>query len=191
MSVKDLLYKTGAMTKSKYRVLDERYPYFITSSTVDWIPVFSISECVEIMLDSLNFLMVKRDIKLLGYVIMKDHFHCIVMGQGLPVKIGSMKSYTARKIIDHLIEQKNSTILSKLELKKGSYKKDSSYQLWQEGYHPQQIYSRKMMEQKLDYIHHNPVAGNYCAHPSEWLYSSYHNYYDTGKAVIPISDYVF
>lgn len=31
------------------------------------------------------------------------------------------------------------------------------YQVWQEGVHAEMVYSESVMQQKLDYIHQNPV----------------------------------
>ncbi len=41
---------------------------------------------------------------------------------------------------------------------KQSIKIRSDYQVWQEGFHPQQIISEEMLQQKIDYLHYNPGA---------------------------------
>ena len=50
------------------------------------------------------------------------------------------------------------------------------YQVWQEGSHPQEIYGEKMLIQKIDYIHNNPVRRGYVDEAREWRYSSARNY---------------
>jgi len=59
---------------------------------------------------------------------------------------------------------------------KAKHKVEQRYQLWQEGSHPQQILDDEMMEQKLGYMHNNPVERGYVDEPTHWRYSSARNY---------------
>jgi hypothetical protein len=59
-----------------------------------------------------------------------------------------------------------------LNFYKLDHKKDRQYQFWQEGSHPQQIADERMMQQKIDYIHYNPVRRGYVDKPEDWRYSS-------------------
>jgi hypothetical protein len=75
--------------------------------------------------------------------------------------------------------------LRQLEFHKAPHKSDQRYQLWQEGYHPQLIQGEAMLEQKLQYIHNNPVARGYVEDAIHWRYSSARNYQGL-PAVLPI-----
>jgi len=35
---------------------------------------------------------------------------------------------------------------------------------------------RKIMEQKLDYVHNNPVSAGFVSSPTDWIYSSARDY---------------
>ena len=59
-----------------------------------------------------------------------------------------------------------------LKFYKKRHKRDSQYQLWQEGFHPKQITSDEMFRQKVEYIHYNPVKRGYVELPEYWRYSS-------------------
>ena len=111
-----------------------------------------------------------------AFVIMHNHFHMIVQCSKLETAIQSMKSYTARKIIDKLKCNKNENVLRKLRSKR-SYKVQSEYQLWQEGYHPEQISNKYILNQKIEYIHQNPVRKGFVSKAEEWVYSSAGFYY--------------
>ena len=50
------------------------------------------------------------------------------------------------------------------------------YQVWQEGSHPQEIYGEKMLIQKIEYIHNNPVRRGYVDEAGYWRYSSARTY---------------
>ena len=86
------------------------------------------------------------------------------------------KSWTAREILLLLERQRSRRMLELLALFKREHKKESHYQLWEEGNHPQRIIDEVMMRQKLDYIHQNPVKRGYVDRPEHWRYSSARNY---------------
>lgn len=88
----------------------------------------------------------------------------------------TFKSYTARQAIDILNLNAHDYYLQKLSKLKLANHKDSQFQFWQEGYHPKQIVVDKMMNQKIDYIHNNPVKRGYVDKPEHWRYSSARNY---------------
>ena len=88
----------------------------------------------------------------------------------------SFKSYTARQIIDLLKSRHSETLLRLLSATKLNHKTESTYQVWQEGSHPQQIQSDEMMWQKIEYIHNNPVLRGFVDDPLHWRWSSARNY---------------
>ncbi|MHC4140045.1 MAG: transposase, partial [Planctomycetota bacterium] len=108
--------------------------------------------------------------------IMENHLHLIASGNNLAREIGHFKSFTARKIIDYLRENNINAILKQLQFHKLKHKKGRTYQLWQEGSHPKVIQGEKMMIQKMEYMHCNPVKRGYVDDPTHWRYSSARNY---------------
>ena len=164
------------MTRTRYRIFESEYPYFLTCTVVGWLPVFTRPESVAILLDSWRFLQKNHRLSLYGFVIMENHLHFIAHGEQLSEQIGDFKSFTARKIIDLLEEHKAQTILRQLQREKDPQRVDRPYQLWQEGSHPQQIASAEVMRQKLEYIHNNPVKRGYVDDPTHWRSSSARNY---------------
>ena len=164
------------MSRSRYRVLGSQ-PHFITCSTVEWMPLFSKPALVEIILNSLRFLQAQKRLTLYSYVVMENHLHLITSAEKLSKEIGNFKSFTARSIIDWFQEnQPKSYWLKRLQEAKLRHKTGQQYQVWQEGFHPKMIISEHMLQQKVDYIHHNPVKRGYVDDPAHWRYSSYRNY---------------
>lgn len=164
------------MTRSRYRIFENQYPYFLTSTAVAWLPIFSNPWAVEIVLNSWSFLQQQRGVRIFGYVILENHLHWIASGPDLSDQIGRFKSYTARLIIDELQKRGHDTMLAELRYFKLRHKKDQHFQLWQEGSHPKQIQSDDMMFQKLEYMHNNPLRRGYVDDPTHWRYSSARNY---------------
>nr|WP_208596347.1 hypothetical protein [Desulfovermiculus halophilus] len=143
---------------------------------VEWLPVFSQPEAVHIILDSWNYLRKNAGLQLYGYVILENHLHFIASSSNLDKDVYRFKSYTARHIVDHLITTQRMGLLNLLRFGRKNHKADREYQLWQEGVHAEMIMSNKMMIQKLEYIHANPVKRGYVDLPEHWRYSSARNY---------------
>jgi hypothetical protein len=55
-------------------------------------------------------------------------------------------------------------------------KDNQKHQLWTHENHAEHIYSQKFIEQKVQYIHNNPVRSGIVAKPEDYLYSSARNY---------------
>ncbi|HEY7156902.1 MAG TPA: hypothetical protein VH575_23240 [Gemmataceae bacterium] len=164
------------MTRSRYRIYEDYYPYFLTCTVVGWLPVFTRSDTVQILYDSWRFLHDQGRLVLYGYVILENHLHLIASSADLSKEIGDFKSFTARRLIDYLEVNNARTLLKLLHFLKARHKTDRMYQFWQEGSHPQQIQNDEIMRQKLDYIHRNPVERGYVEEAVHWRHSSARNY---------------
>jgi REP element-mobilizing transposase RayT len=164
------------MSRTRYKIFETHQPYFMTMTVVDWLPLFSQPNFAEIFISSLRFIHTERRVTFYAYVLLENHSHMIAYAEELPKVMKEFKSYTARKIIDQLEASGPAALLSELHVRKSSHKKESIYQVWQEGSHPQMISSEEMMAQKIDYIHYNPVRRGYVYEPSHWRYSSAGDY---------------
>jgi REP element-mobilizing transposase RayT len=173
------------MPRTRYKVFTQNCPHFLSSSIVNWIPLFSDPDQVDILLSSLRFLHETQRLRLHGYVIMENHFHLVASSPLFDIDIGSLKSYSAKGFLSLLESKKHLTRTDELKWRKLRHKEKQDYQVWQEGYHPQQITSHEMLAQKLDYIHNNPVRRGYVDEPGHWRYSSYRNYNEM-EGVLPI-----
>jgi len=109
-------------------------------------------------------------------VILENHLHWIAQSDDLPKEIHRFKSYTAKMLIRYFEQHKVEKILKQFEFYKKNHKTDRTYQVWEEGNHPQLIQNDEMLIQKLDYIHQNPVKRGYVDKPEHWRYSSARNY---------------
>jgi putative transposase len=165
-----------AMGRSRYRIRQDQVPYFQTCTVVGWLPVFTRPETAQVLLDSFTYLQSHDAFSLYGFVLLENHIHFVSGAQNHAGCIKRFKSFTARTIIDYLEERRVSVLLQQLAYYKRRHKTDSTYQLWQEGSHPEEILDEEMMRQKLEYIHNNPVKRGYVDDPCHWRYSSARNY---------------
>jgi REP element-mobilizing transposase RayT len=164
------------MPRSRYKVCDPDAPHFFTCTVLNWIPIFTRPETAGILLEAFTHRQQEHGWNLYGYVILENHCHFVAQAPNLDEQIARFKSCTARQIIDYLREHRVTRILNQLRALKKHHKDDREYQLWEEGSHPQILFSEEVLRQKLDYIHFNPVKRGYVDLPEHWRYSSARNY---------------
>jgi len=137
------------MGRSRYKIIDPQLPHFITITVLHWIPVFTRPQTVEIVLDSLRYLM-KEGLQIYAYVILENHLHLIVQSQQPDKDIARFKSFTAKCLIRYLDENNIKQILEQLAFYKKAHKYDRAYQFWQEGGYPELIQNEAMMRQEVN-----------------------------------------
>ena len=163
------------MGRSRYVLTQVDQPHFITITVLNWLPVFTRVDTVNILLDSLKYLS-QEGMKIYAYVILENHLHLIAQSQHIDKDIQRFKSYTANKLLSYLKDRKVQTLLDQFVFYKKAHKADRQYQFWQEGFHPELIQHQDMMNQKIEYIHQNPVKRGYVDEAEHWRYSSARNY---------------
>jgi len=109
-------------------------------------------------------------------VILENHLHFIADSPNLSGEIANFKSFTASRILDYLHQNGRRFLLDQLRWSKEKHKDDRTYQVWQEGSHPEMIFNENMLMEKLEYMHYNPVRRGYVDDPGHWRYSSALNY---------------
>lgn len=174
------------MSRSSYKILDTGFPYFMTSTFVEGFPHFADPTIAQIVLDSLIFLQNRRNVILYAYVLMENHIHLVAQSDDLSERMQQFKLFTARKTVDSFTDRKRIRLLKQFASAKLSHKVESSYQVWQESFHPKQISNNNMMIQKINYIHYNPVKRGYVDRPEDWRYSSARNYAGI-EGLIPVT----
>jgi len=148
--------------------MEENRIYFYTASIVDWKPILKSDPSKEIILNSLEFLVNDDAVKLFGYVIMPNHIHLIWLPLKPSLQLRFMK-FTAQVLKFHLKDQEPD-LLELLLVNK----KDRKYQVWQRNSQAKELRGRRMLEQKLDYLHNNPCQGKWMLadDPTRYRYSS-------------------
>ncbi len=164
------------MGRSRYVILEPDKPHFLTCTVLEWLPVFTRPDAVQILLDSWRHQRAHDGLRLYGYVILENHLHFVAQAPRLDTCVSSFKSFTAARLIDLLEARAATRLLARLRFAKRAHKRDREYQFWQEGSHAEMVFSEAVMREKLDYIHQNPVKRGYVDLPEHWRYSSARDY---------------
>lgn len=151
--------------------------YFWTATIHKWYPLLESDQNKKLIISSLKKLSDDKLITVYAFVIMPNHIH-LIWSQDIPngkeTPKGSLLKYTAHI----LLRQLKATGQSHLYLVKASNK---SHEVWQRDSLGIEIYSRHVAEQKLNYIHFNPVSGKWLLAKDDlaYYYSSA-RFYETG-----------
>ncbi|PWK67659.1 hypothetical protein LX99_04879 [Mucilaginibacter oryzae] len=146
--------------------------YFYTATINNWIRLLEKDEFKQIVLDSLVWLVQQKKIAVYGFVIMPNHIHVIWSGSEMNGKekpFTSFMKFTGHRFLSEL--KKNDQGF--LDLFKSDLV-NRNHLFWQPNALAKKVVDRKMLEQKLDYIHLNPLQAhwNLVNDPNDYYFSS-------------------
>ncbi|MCL5244250.1 transposase [Cellulophaga sp. 20_2_10] len=168
----------------KYKFNNPTAAYFVSFATVYWIDVFTRQTYFNVLEESINYYRKEKGMEVFAYCFMPSHIHLIFRSNeedpsGL---LRDFKGYTARKLIktiqDNPQESRKEWLLWMLERAGKNKSNVSKMQFWQQHNKPIELWSTKVIQQKIDYIHNNPVESGFVTSPVDWKYSSARNYQD-------------
>lgn len=158
--------------------------YFITTTVVDWIDVFTRPIYKQIVLDSLIHCQKEKGLDIYAWVLMSNHLHMVVGvrddKQTISDILRDFKKFTSKKIIASIEENPEESrkvwMLDRFWFVGNNDKKIKNYKFWQDGNNIEQIQTYEFFQQKVNYIHNNPVKQEIVERPEDYLYSSARNY---------------
>ncbi|NNE98183.1 MAG: transposase [Pyrinomonadaceae bacterium] len=158
--------------------------HYVTAVTHKRLPIFRNEKACQIFIDTLVELKSIHPFKLIGYVIMPDHFHLIFnpIESDVSVILRKLKGKSAKLILDWLEEEGHDTSLRKLELNI----KGRRHAVWLKDSSAIDLFSHKFLRQKLRYIHLNPVEAGLCSEPKDWKWSSFCAYFPKYGGDVPV-----
>ncbi|MEQ8245621.1 transposase [Fulvivirga sp.] len=146
--------------------------YFWTSTIKDWKSLLNEDKYKELIINELKKLVDKGLMIVYGFVIMPNHIHLIwelKQKNGKEMPHASFNKATGHLLIKDLkTNDSNKLVLFKVN------EKEREYRIWQRDPLAIMIKSRSMLEQKLIYIHNNPLQEkwNLAKFPEDYKWSS-------------------
>ncbi|WP_227256213.1 transposase [Pedobacter sp. MR2016-19] len=86
----------------KYSITDQNDIYFITTTVIGWIDVFTWKELEEVIIESLKYCQSNKGLIIHAWCLMPSHLHMIVSAKEnykLSDIIRDFKKFTSKKII--------------------------------------------------------------------------------------------
>lgn len=168
---------------SKYRIHDSQEIYFITFAVVEWVDALSRPYYKDIILDSLKYCQQNKGLVIYAYVIMNNHVHLIASAQedhNLSDILRDLKKFTSKKLIkeieNNVQESRKRWMLWIFRSNGQRNSNNEQYQFWQQDNHPVCLDNGELIDQRLDYLHNNPVAEGIVEEPEHYIYSSARDY---------------
>lgn len=165
----------------KYKFEDPEGIYFVTLGVVFWIDLFTRKDYKYIIVNSLKHCQKEKGLIIYAWCLMPSHLHMIIRTNDQPLNaiMRDFKKFTSKEIVRTMerINESRKEWLSRAFKKSGeNLKRIKNNKVWQDGNQPELLFSNKFIEQKLDYIHYNPVKAEIVDEPECYWYSSARDY---------------
>lgn len=175
----------------KYKFHNEESIYFITPTIVKWIDLFTRKEYCDLVLDSIIYCQKEKGLIIHAWCIMPSHLHLIVSSSGkfhLSEIVRDFKKFTSKAIIEEIKsinESRKEWLLREFKSAGAPLKRIKNYKVWQDGNHPIELDSNSMLDQRLSYLHNNPVKQGVVFAAEDYALSSAIDY-SGGKGLLDI-----
>lgn len=162
----------------KHKFHNKEGLYFVSFATVYWLDVFVREDYFFIVVESLNFCRQNLGLQIFCWCIMPSHIHLIIKAQEKnPDKVlGRFKEHTSKQIQEaigsNIKESRKDWMLWMFERAGKKSSNVTNRQFWQHHNKPIELWSPNVIEQKVNYIHLNPVVAGFVVSPEDWKYSS-------------------
>ena len=180
--------------QSGYTISDQYATYFLTFTVVGWVDLFTRKVCKDIIISSFDYCQKSKGLLVHAYVIMESHVHLIVtaskQSSGLSNIVRDMKKYTSNRLIEWIFQSGKESRRNWLKMVLTYHAKfntnNSKYQIWQQYNKPKVCLFPKFTNQKIDYIHRNPVVAGIVDTPEDYVYSSARNYVNRSDFILDV-----
>jgi REP element-mobilizing transposase RayT len=175
----------------KYKFYNKEGLYFVSFATVYWIDVFTRDTYCYAMVESLDFCRKNKGMEIYTWCLIPSHVHLIFRAKNSNPGdlLRDLKTFTSKKlqqmIADNPQESRKEWMLWMMERAGSKNSNVKGRQFWQQHNKPIELWSPTVIDQKVDYIHNNPVEAGFVSEPHYWKYSSAIDY-SGGKGVLEI-----
>ncbi len=151
---------------------------FLTLTVVDWADVFTRRLYRDFVVDCLNHCVKNKGLEVFAYVLMTNHLHLVARSLEKPLgnTLRDFKTFTSKELVKMIMnnpQESRKDWMLPLFRKHGSENPLNKYhQLWQNENYPVLLDHLAKVQQKINYIHQNPVRSGFVAEPQDYYYSS-------------------
>ncbi|MGM0587189.1 MAG: REP-associated tyrosine transposase [Bacteroidota bacterium] len=175
-----------------YKFWNQEYPFFISFSVINWIDLFTRRSYCEILLDSWKYCKRNKGLIIHAWCIMPSHVYMIIStnGPNLSGIVRDFKSITSKQLREEIAQNHSASrrrwMLWMMKQKGVTNGRNHDFQLWQHHNHPIQLDTGEKLEQRLWYLHLNPVKAGFVDEAEDWVMSSARDYAGS-KGLLEIS----
>ena len=166
----------------KYKFHNPEEMYFVSFAVVYWVDAFVRDEYCKQLIKSLDYCRRNLGMEIFCYCIMPSHVHLIFRAKdNNPASLlGKLKEFTSKRLIkaieENPVESRREWLLWMMERAASKSSNVSKRQFWQHHNKPIELWSSDVIDQKVEYIHKNPVEAGFVDEAEQWRYSSSRDY---------------
>jgi len=179
------------MSSENYTIADQNAVYFLTLTITDWVDIFTRSCYKIVIIDSLNYCIANKGLTIYAWCLMSNHIHLVAKaneGFRLSDIIRDFKKFTAKRIVEmikEISESRKEWLLYRFSFAGKFDNRIKNYKLWQDTSHPILLDNNYLIDQKINYIHQNPVRALIVQNAEDFIFSSACDYAGT-KGIVNI-----
>jgi putative transposase len=157
----------------------DHHTTFTTITNLNWLPILENDQYKEIVIKALRTRTINEEVTVYGFVIMPNHLHIIWQLHDGIARSDFQRDFlkiTAKNIIETM-KTNNDKLLNECFVTAV----DRKTQIWERNSLHIELYAEKVLIQKLNYLHNNPVGGKWMLAdlPENYPWSSA-SFYQTG-----------
>ena len=156
----------------KYKFHNPDGVYFVSFAVNKWVDVFIRNEYKDIVIESLKYCQQNKGLELFAWCIMTNHVHLIIRAKddfNLPDILRDFKKFTSKSLLKAFQMNKGE---SRKEWLLQQFKTPEGFRFWGTDNHPIELWSNSVIDQKVEYIHQNPVVEGLVFKAENYVYSS-------------------
>ncbi len=166
--------------------------HYLTTGTYRRARLFDSERFKRNFLTVLGGLRTELGFRIVGHVLMPEHFHLLLWPSDLanPTEIMQrLKERTAKFILNNLRTNTRyawcRSMLERLALP-STVHDHADFRVWQRRFYDMNVWSEKKRLEKLNYMHGNPVKRRLVSSPDQWPWSSFRYYNLLDSSVLPM-----
>ena len=168
------------MQKDKKENPNQKTCSYLTFNTVDWVDIFVRPVYKQVIADALNNFINQKGLIVYSWCLMSNHLHLIADCKAtttLALFERDFKRHTTTAILEAIDVEpdlRRQWMLQRFEHSSQSLKRIEKFQLWQNCSNPTLIEFKQVykLQERILYVHENPVRDRIVARPEDYLYSS-------------------
>ena len=158
--------------------------HFLTFSCYRRLPLLETARARNLFVQALRKIRERYEFLLVGYVVMPNHVHVLI----------SETSTATPSLVLKVLKQRTSRDFRRVPRRAAAGQlrfafargEGSLARFWQPRFYDFNVWSKRKVREKLEYMHENPVTRKLVSHPKDWPWSSW-GFYAKGEAgLVPI-----
>ncbi len=158
--------------------------HFLTFSCYQRLPLLGTVRARNLFVRALCKIQERYKFLLVGYVVMPNHVHLLLSEAGRATPSLILKVLKQRVARDLRKGQRRKVPRGQLRLAFAT--RGNLPRFWQPRFYDFNVWSKKKVREKLNYMHANPVIRKLADHPKDWPWSSWSFYAKGDVGLLPI-----